>query len=156
MWRCSGSRNTGRRVPLLDRRGGGVADAAAGPKADAADLVGIGFAGDGIGAGALWSAASGKARDRMVEAAPEKMHGAGLAQEAGAELLENAVRGDENLPEPADGFGIVGGVNLVLVKGNRIGNFHRHFPNADLDARRMQNAHERVVKIGHRSREERE
>src|SRR5690349_18484772 len=135
---------------------GGRADAAAGPKADAADFVGIRFTRDGIGARALGSAAAGKARHRMVEAAPEKMHRAGLAQKARAELLENAVHGDEDLAEPPHGFGIVGGVNLVLVKGNRIGNFHRHFPNAHLDTGRMQHAHELAVKIRHGSRKERE
>src|SRR5258708_11324125 len=37
-------------------------------------------------------------------------------------------RSDEDLPEPASVFGIVRGVNAILVKGNGIGNFHGHFP----------------------------
>jgi hypothetical protein len=131
-------------------------EAAAGPKADAADLVGIGFAGDGIGAGAFRGGATGKTGDGMVEATPEKVHGAGLAEEAGAELLENAIHGDEDLPEPARIFGIVRGVDAILVKGNGVGDFHWHFPNLDLDARRAKHAHKGLIKIGHRAGEERE
>lgn len=117
---------------------------------------GIGFARDGIGARALRGASTRKSRDGMVEAAPEKVHGAGLAEEAGAELLENAIHGEEDLPEPAHVFGIIGGVDTVLVKGNRIGDFHWHFPNLDLDAHRMKHLHERIIKVRHRTGEERE
>src|SRR5437899_9571340 len=93
-------------------------DAGAGPKADAADLVGIGFAGDGIGAGAFRSGTAGKAGDGMVKAAPEKVYRAGLAEEARAELLENAIDRDEELPEPACIFGMGAGVGADTGGGN--------------------------------------
>jgi hypothetical protein len=42
------------------------------------------------------------------------MHRAGLAEEAGSELLEDAVAIDENLQEAPDSIGIVGSVRGVL------------------------------------------
>src|SRR5271166_2275360 len=62
--------------------------ASAGPEACTADLVRIGFARDGFGAGALRSRPSGEARHREIEASPEKMHRADLADEARPELLQ--------------------------------------------------------------------
>ena len=46
-------------------------------------------------------AAAGKPRHREIEAAPEEMHRARLAEEAGAELLEHAIGIDQDLPESA-------------------------------------------------------
>ncbi len=65
--------------------------ASAGPDSRTDHFVGLRFAGDGIRAGAFGSAATGKARHRQVEAAPEKMHRTVFADEAGAKFLENIV-----------------------------------------------------------------
>jgi len=36
-----------------------------------------------------WRGAAGKARHRQIEATPEEMHGAGLADETGAKFLHH-------------------------------------------------------------------
>jgi hypothetical protein len=61
----------------------------------------------------------GKARRGQVEAAPEEVHGAGLADESRAELLEHPVRLHEYAPEAVGVDGVVGGVLHVLVEGDR-------------------------------------
>jgi len=80
---------------------GGVFDdfSIAGPKAHADDFVGVAFFCDAIGVGANGRAASGETRDGEIEAAPEEMHGAGFAEEAGAEFFEAESHRGEHLPE---------------------------------------------------------
>ena len=100
----------------------GIIDrAAARPEAGAADFVRIGLAGDRVGqmrhaAGMARRAAAGKARHREIEAAPEEMHRARLAEKAGAELLEHAVGIDQDLQEAPHRIGIVGGMRLCPAK----------------------------------------
>ena len=50
---------------------------------------------------------SRKARDRKIEAAPEEVHRADFAQEAGAKILEHAIDLDERPPEPVDCIGLL-------------------------------------------------
>src|SRR5712672_995605 len=76
-------------------------------------------------AGMARRAAAGKACDRKIETAPEEMHRACLAEEAGAELLEDAVGIDEDLQEAPDGVGIVGTVRGVFGEFYRIGQLVR-------------------------------
>src|SRR5882672_469829 len=66
-----------------------------------------------------------EARYRQIETAPEEMHRACLAEEAGAELLEDAVGIDEDLQEAPDGVGIVGSVRGVFGEFYRIGQLVR-------------------------------
>ena len=54
------------------------------------------------------------------------MHRACLAEEAGAELLEDAIAVDEDLQEAPDGIGIVGGMRGILREPHRIRQFVRH------------------------------
>src|SRR5579864_3678854 len=65
--------------------------ASAGPETNTAYLVRISLAGDDVGSGTLGRAAAGKAGDRQIEAAPEKMDRTRFTQEARAELGEDAV-----------------------------------------------------------------
>src|SRR5579859_3570482 len=92
-------RKTGRLRRSVRIESGALDVPAAGPESRAADLVRIRFARDGIGARPLRRGSAGKARDRQIEAAPEKMHGAGLALKSGAEFLEHVVGPDQNAPE---------------------------------------------------------
>src|SRR5207244_10806449 len=62
---------------------------AAGPEPVADHFVRVRLARDRVGAGPLRRAAAGKARDREIEAAPEKMHGAALADELAARSEEH-------------------------------------------------------------------
>ncbi len=129
---------------------------AAGPEADAAHFVGVSFAGDTVGARALGGQAAGKASHREVEAAPEKVHRAAFADEARPELVEDTIDGDEDLPEFADGLGIVRGVDAVFVKGNGIWYFHGHSPDFDPDSRGLQQRKEFAIEVRDGARQERE
>src|SRR5207237_7701685 len=78
------------------------------PEAGAAYFVRISLKGDRIGqvrhaAGMAGRATAGKPRHREIEAAPEEMHRARLAEEAGAELFEYLVGIDEDPEEATHG-----------------------------------------------------
>src|SRR5262249_37414675 len=62
-----------------------------------------------------------KTRDRKIEAAPEKVHGAHFADEAAAEKLEDAVSLDKHAPEAMRGVTHIMGVAVVLRKPDRVG-----------------------------------
>src|SRR5437016_10527423 len=86
----------GRFGSYIGIEGGLLNIAAAGPKADAAGFVRVGFAGNDVRAGTLRSAAAGEARDGEIETAPEKMYRAGLADETRPELIQDAVHRSED------------------------------------------------------------
>ena len=54
------------------------------------------------------SATAGKTGDGEIEAAPKEMHGARLADKAGAEEFEDAIGADERPPEVMGRLRIVG------------------------------------------------
>src|SRR4029077_2162054 len=99
---------------------------AAGPEAVADHLVRVRLTRDRIGAGTLRRAVSGEARHRDVEAAPEEMYGAALADELAPEPLEHRFDRDENAEERLHRLRVVGAMHLVLVEANRVRHFHRH------------------------------
>src|SRR4051812_23618519 len=74
-------------------------------------------------AGMSWRASAREARHREIEAAPEKMYRAGLAQKAGAKFLEHAICTKQDLEKAADRIRIVGGMFDVLRKPDRIRQF---------------------------------
>src|SRR4030095_8238798 len=81
-----------------------ISDAAAGPESATAHFVRVRFTRHAIGkvgdsARMLRRRRSRKARDRQIEGAPEEMHGAALADEAGAELFEPSIRLNQGTPE---------------------------------------------------------
>ena len=129
---------------------GGVFDdfAIAGPEADADEFVGVAFFYDGIGAGTDGGAASRETRDGEIEAAPEEMHGAGFAEEAGAEFFEDGSDGGEDLSEAVGVFGVVGGVSFVESEADGAGDFHGHVPHFCVDAEGMESGHEFLVEGG--------
>src|SRR5258708_33743233 len=75
--------------------------------------------------GVAWRRPPGKAGDREVEAAPEEMDGARLAGEGGSEMGEDFVRREEDAPKTAGIGAIVGGVGMVLIEENGIGDLAR-------------------------------
>ena len=74
----------------------------------------------GHASGVARRTASGKSRYREVEAAPEEVHWACLAEKAGAELLEYTIGVDQNLEKALHRVRIVGGVSMVLRKADRL------------------------------------
>src|SRR5689334_12007825 len=80
-------------------KGGVLNLTASRPKTHAAHFVRIGFAGNGIGAGACRRATTRKARSGKIEAAPKEVHRAGLANETPAKFLQDRVDACEHSPE---------------------------------------------------------
>src|SRR5205823_10988682 len=86
---------------------GKIDRAAPGPEASAAHFVRVGFACHFIGqmrhaARMTRRAPAGKARHGEIEAAPEKMHRARLAKEAGPKLFEHPIGVRQYLEKAAD------------------------------------------------------
>src|ERR1700749_5240660 len=87
----------------------------------------------GHASGVARRTASGKSRYREVEAAPEEVHRACLAEKAGAELLEYRIGVDQNMEKALHRVRIVGGVSVVLRKADRLRYFVRHPVDLDPD-----------------------
>ena len=59
------------------------------------------------------------------------------------------------MPEPARIFRMVRGMNAILVKGNRVRDFHGHSPNLDVDSGRTKHPQKVLVKVRDRAGRER-
>ena len=101
-------------------------------------------------------AAAGKARHCQVEAAPEEMHRAHLADKAGAECSENPVGLHQDPPEAVDVFGVIGAVLPILLERYGIGDLDRRRPNPDVEPERLQPLHDLAVEIGNGAGTQRE
>src|ERR1700687_3209893 len=101
-------------------------------------------------AGMARRAAAGKTRDREIKAAPEEMHRAGLAKEAGAELLEHPIGIDKNLKKAPHRVRVVGGWWVVLREADRLRKFVRHLVDRDMNAEFGEISHDSRVKTGNR------
>jgi hypothetical protein len=98
--------------------------------------------------------ATGEAGDRHVEAAPEEMHGAHLAEESPAEPGKDPLHLDQNPPEACDVFRVVGGVRSVLLEWNCVGYLDRDGPDPRFQPESAKTAHYLRVEIRHGSRAE--
>src|SRR5947207_9005560 len=120
---------------------------AARPESSADDFVGIGLARDTVSALAFGSTPSGEARQSEIETSPEEMHWTGLPDKARPEFLQNLIGRNQDAPEAVRIFRIVGSVDTIFIKRNRIGNLHRHLPDFHLDSRGVQRVNEFAIKI---------
>ncbi len=107
----------------------------AGPPADADAFVRIRFACHRVrkirdAARVPRRGAAREARVSKVKAPPPEMHGTRLAEEATAELLQNALGLDEDLPACSGRDGIVGAMDGIRFEPNRVGDFDGPRPNA--------------------------
>src|SRR5512138_3731230 len=100
--------------------------------------------------GMAWRRTAGKARNREVEAAPEEMHRARLAEKTGAELFEHTIAVDEDLLEALHGFGIIGRMRRVLRESCRVRQFVWHFVDDDVDSDVVQCRHDCCVEARNR------
>ena len=116
----------------------------------------VGIAGDAVGqvghAGMLRRCAAREARASQIERSPKKMDGADFAAEAGAELCEDARRLKQNTPESLRKFGVIGMVNLILVKTNRALDFDGHGPDLDRHGEAIECCHDLMIEIRDRHR----
>src|SRR3954466_16307630 len=92
------------------------------------------------------------ARQRQVEAAPEQLHRALLADEARLERREHAVGLTEALPQELSVDWVIGGMPIVRRKRGRVRNFGGHGSNRGLDSQPRQAAHEVAVEMRYRHR----
>ena len=70
--------------------------------------------------------AARKAGHSQIKAAPEEMDRAHLAEKASAKEGKDAVRLDQDAPEAVRELGVIGGMLLVVLKADRMRDFHRH------------------------------
>src|ERR1019366_1781727 len=122
--------------------------ASAGPEPGAADLVGVRFPGDAIGARPLRRRSPREARYRMIEASPPEMHRTGFADETRSEFLKHFVHPREDEPKAMHRLGVIGGVRVVLLKRNWIGYFDRGGPNLYIQSEFGKRCHELSIKLG--------
>src|SRR6266404_9736619 len=101
-------------------------------------------------AGMARRTAAGKTRHREIKAAPEEMHRAGLAEEAGAELLEHPIGIDKNLKKAPHRVRVVGGVLVILREAERLRQLVRHLVDHDVNAELGENSHNSRVKTSNR------
>src|SRR5258708_31057609 len=101
-------------------------------------------------AGMARRAAAGKTRHSEIETAPEKLQRAGLAEEAGAELLEHPIGIEKNLKKAPERVRVVGGVRVILREADRLRQFVRHLVDHDVNAELGENSHNSRVKTSNR------
>ncbi len=99
---------------------------------------------------------AGEPCHREIEAAPEEVHRAHLADEARAERFHHPVALHQRAPEFLRESRIVLRVHTVLVERERVRDLVRHGPDVHGDVEPLQQLHEGGVEIHHRHRRERE
>src|SRR5579883_285796 len=124
--------------------------ASSGPESGAAGFVRIGLARDRVGP--LRRRSAGEPSDRQIEAAPEEMHRAALADEARTKILQNRAGRNENAPEAMRILGIVRFMHFVLRERNRVSDLVRAGMNLYLDTERIELSHQLAIKLGHAPR----
>src|SRR5262249_9461137 len=96
--------------------------------------------------------ATREARHGEVEAAPEEVDGAALADEAGAERLHDPVGLDEHAPEALGVFGVVGRVSSVLRERDGGVDLVGARVDVDLEVELPKGLHHGIVEGGDRAR----
>src|SRR5690606_34593251 len=108
---------------------------------------------DGIGqvgnaAGMERRAPAGKAGHGKIEAAPEEMHRARLAEEAGAELLQGERGGNQRAMEARNRIRIIGTRPVVRIETHRIGQFVGPPVEYGIAAERLDRLAEAAMEVG--------
>src|SRR5437588_11598577 len=93
-------------------------------------------------AGMARRAAAGEPCYREIKTAPEEMHRARLAEEAGAEFFEHPVGVQKYLEEPSHRVRIVGRVVSVLRELGRLRQFVRHLVDRNSNAEFAERGHD--------------
>ena len=128
---------------------------AAGPETGAAHFVRICLAGYVIGqvrdaAWMSWCRSPGESGHREIEAAPEKMNGARLAEERSLELLQRAIGREQHTMKAPHVFRIVSLMHVVFRERNRIRNFVRTAADGDVQAQITESMEQAGVKCSDR------
>ena len=88
----------------------------------------------------------GESRHREIEAAPEEVHGARLAEERSLEVLERAVGREQHTMKAPDVIRIIGRMHVVFRERNRIGNFVRTAVDSDVQTQIAESLEQTGVK----------
>src|SRR5207302_11042251 len=86
----------------------------------------------------------------QIKAAPEEMDRAHLAEKASTKEGKDAVRLDPAAPEAVRELGVIGGMLLVVLKADRMRDFHRHSPDPHIETECAHSAHQLGIKVGDR------
>src|ERR1700687_705333 len=97
-------------------------------------------------AGMARRAPAGKTRHGEIEAAPEEMYRARLAEEAGAESLEHPIGIEQHLKKAPHRGRIIGCMPVVLRKSDRLRQFVRHLVDHEVNAELGECGHDRRIK----------
>src|SRR5450631_1521372 len=122
--------------------------AAAGPEARAAHFVRVGFASDWVCPWTLGSPPAREASHTEIETSPEEVHRTDFAKKSGAEFLEYLIDPNQDAPEFIYRLRIVGGMNLVPLERNGIGNLAGRRPDLHVHAEIGKGRHELLVELG--------
>src|SRR6202011_2997605 len=83
------------------------------------------------------------------------MHRAALADKSGAKLFKDVIGAHKCPPEAVSVFRIVCSMFCIPVESDRVRNLDRHLPDSYVNVERFQTLHELSVKVGDRSRHQR-
>src|SRR5947209_5282704 len=93
------------------------------PESTTDHFMRVGFARDPIGSLAFRCASSRKTCHREVEASPEKLDRAALADKLGPECFKDSIRLYEDTPEAVGIFRVIGSMDIIFITSDGI----RHF-----------------------------
>src|ERR1700677_1318231 len=145
----------------LGRRGGVAVESRlaeapiARPEAGTYDLVRVRLPRHSIGAFARRSGSARESRNREVEASPEEVNWADLANKARRKFLKDFIRVHQHSPELMRRVRVIGRVFGILGEGNRVLKFYRHRVNVYVDAECSKAALIFGVETSHRLRAQR-
>src|SRR6266568_2324639 len=111
----------------------------------------VGFPRHAIGPWTLWRAPSRKKGECQVEAAPEKMDGAALADKSGPECFKDFVRLRQDAPEAVSIFCIIRGMHKIFITADGICHFTWQRVDDHIDIEGAQSFHKLAVKIRDRA-----
>ncbi len=118
--------------------------------------MGVGFLRDVIRAWAFGCASTREKGQRHIETAPEKVDRTALTEKTRAVSLQDHVSLYQNMPEALGRDGIIGGMDLILIKADGTVHFTGQCVDRDLDAQCAQCCHKFLVKTGDGTRDQRE
>src|SRR5579871_6986055 len=99
---------------------------------------------------------TGKACDGEIEAAPEKMHRTGFADEAGTKALQDSIHLNQHAPKRVRRSRIIGSMSAVLREWDRVRQLVRHLTDIDHNSESNQQGLNALVKLSDRLWLERE
>ena len=86
----------------------------------------------------------------QIETAPKKVARTRLADETRTKLPQHHIRGSQNASQTVGILWVVGGMRIILIQSNRIGNLLRLGVDFNLDASSAQQPKQFSIKSGHR------